>query len=130
MTHHRSYIVAEIPDPVRSQIQALRDSLNTLTARLPVEITLAGSSGVGPIPIGTDLSLISTTSTEHFLAFRHSARASLPFALFRTRPSSIWSHSTVRHLIIFIRSCASLAFHFPPSSGLTIHTAHCVVEHH
>jgi 2'-5' RNA ligase len=58
MIEHRSYIVAEIPEPVRSQVQALRDSLNTLTAKLPVEITLAGSSGVGPIPAGTDLSLV------------------------------------------------------------------------
>jgi 2'-5' RNA ligase len=58
MTEHACYIVAEIPEPVRSQVQALRDSLKTLTARLPVEITLAGSSGVGPIPAGTDLSLI------------------------------------------------------------------------
>jgi hypothetical protein len=58
MIEHRAYIVAEIPEPVRSQVQALRDSLNTLTAKLPVEITLAGSSGVGPIPPGTDLSLI------------------------------------------------------------------------
>ncbi len=58
MIEHSSYIVAEIPEPVRSQVQALRDSLNTLTAKLPVEITLAGSSGVGPIPAGTDLSLI------------------------------------------------------------------------
>ena len=58
MIEHRSYIVAEIPEPVRSQVQALRDSLNTITARLPVEITLAGSSGVGPIPAGADLSLI------------------------------------------------------------------------
>ena len=58
MIEHSSYIVAEIPDPVRSQIQALRDSLDTPTCKLPVEITLAGSSGVGPIPAGTDLSLI------------------------------------------------------------------------
>ena len=58
MIEHRSYVVAEIPEPVRSQVQALRDSLNTLPAKLPVEITLAGSSGVGPIPVGTDLSLI------------------------------------------------------------------------
>jgi 2'-5' RNA ligase len=58
MIEHNSFIVAEIPDPVRSQIQALRDMLSTLTARLPVEITLAGSSGVGPIPVGTDLSLV------------------------------------------------------------------------
>ncbi len=58
MIEHRSFIVAEIPEPVRSQVQAIRDSLNTLTAKLPVEITLAGSSGVGPIPAGTDLALI------------------------------------------------------------------------
>src|SRR5581483_4773315 len=32
--------------------------LKTLTAKLPVEITVAGSSGVGPIPAGTDLGLI------------------------------------------------------------------------
>src|SRR5882672_9763768 len=58
MIEHYSYIVAEIPEPVRSQVQAMRDSLKTLTAKLPVEITLAGSSGVGPIPVGTDLSLV------------------------------------------------------------------------
>jgi 2'-5' RNA ligase len=58
MIEHPSYVVAEIPDPVRSQIQDLRDSLNTLTAKLPVEITLAGSSGVGPLRAGIDLSLI------------------------------------------------------------------------
>ena len=54
MIEHHSYIVAEIPEPVHSQIQGMRDSLNTLTSKLPVEITLAGSSGVGPIPVGTD----------------------------------------------------------------------------
>ncbi len=58
MIEHSAYIVAEIPEPVRSQVQALRDSLKTLTAKLPVEITLAGSSGVGAVPAGTDLSLI------------------------------------------------------------------------
>jgi len=55
MIDHRSYIVVEIPEPVRSQIQALRDSYNAVTATLPVEITLAGSSGVGPIPAGSEL---------------------------------------------------------------------------
>ena len=49
-----AYVVLEIPSPVSGVIQSMRDSLNTLTARLPVEITVAGSSGVGPIPIGTD----------------------------------------------------------------------------
>lgn len=51
-----AFIVLEIPPPVRGVIQAIRDSLATLTARLPVEITVAGSSGIGPIPIGTDRS--------------------------------------------------------------------------
>jgi 2'-5' RNA ligase len=64
---------------VHSEIQALRDSLNTLTARLPVEITLAGSSGVGPIPAGTDLSLIK----------RHLDRTLSDISPFRARFSAI-----------------------------------------
>jgi 2'-5' RNA ligase len=76
---HRSFIVAEIPEPVRSQVQATRDSLNTLTAKLPVEITLAGSSGVGPIPAGTDLSLIK----------RHLDRILPRISPFRARFSAI-----------------------------------------
>jgi 2'-5' RNA ligase len=79
MIEHRSYIVAEIPEPVRSQIQAIRDSLNTLTAKLPVEITLAGSSGVGPIPIGTDL----------FVIQRHLERILPNLSPFRIRFSAI-----------------------------------------
>ena len=79
MIEHRSYIVAEVPEPVRSQVQALRDSLNTLTAKLPVEITLAGSSGVGPIPVGTDLSLIK----------RHLDRTLSDASPFRARFSAI-----------------------------------------
>jgi 2'-5' RNA ligase len=49
-----AFVVLEIPSPVREAIQSLRDSLATSAARLPVEITVAGSSGVGPIPPGTD----------------------------------------------------------------------------
>ncbi len=49
-----AYIVLEIPSPVREVIQSIRDSLGTAAARLPIEITVAGSSGVGPIPAGTD----------------------------------------------------------------------------
>lgn len=53
-----AYIVAEIPEPIRSEIQAIRNHLRTPTAKLPVEITLAGSSGVGPIPPGTSLPMV------------------------------------------------------------------------
>ena len=49
-----AFVVLEIPPPVCGVIQSIRDSLATPTARLPVEITVAGSSGIGPIPVGTD----------------------------------------------------------------------------
>ena len=52
--HLPAYIVLEISSPVREVIQSIRDALATAAARLPVEITVAGSSGVGPIQPGTD----------------------------------------------------------------------------
>jgi 2'-5' RNA ligase len=52
--HLPAFIVLEIPSPVREAIQAIRELLATSTARLPVEITVAGSSGIGPIPAGAD----------------------------------------------------------------------------
>jgi 2'-5' RNA ligase len=58
MTSHPAFVVADIPDPYKTKIQAIRDELKTVTARLPVEITLAGSSGVGPIPAGIEIELI------------------------------------------------------------------------
>jgi 2'-5' RNA ligase len=85
MIEHPSYIVAEIPEPVRSQVQALRDSLNTITARLPVEITLAGSSGVEPIPVGADLSLIE----QHLDRLLSNCRAfSARFSAIRVFPNT------------------------------------------
>ena len=96
MIEHRSYIVAEIPEPVRSQVQVLRDSLNTLTAKLPVEITLAGSSGVGPIPVGVDLSLIK----------RHLDRTISDILPFRARFSAIrtFPNTSIFYLEPFDRS--------------------------
>lgn len=49
-----AFVVLEIPSPISGVIQAIRDSSATSAARLPVEISVAGSSGVGPIPVGTD----------------------------------------------------------------------------
>lgn len=92
MLEHPSYIIAEIPEPVRSQIQNLRDSLNTLTAKLPVEITLAGSSGVGPIPAGTELSFVErqldrVLSESRAFATRFTAVRSFPnTAIFYLEP--------------------------------------------
>ena len=52
-------IVVEIPEPVRTKIQKMREELNTPTSKLPVEITIAGSSGVSYIPTGTELTIIT-----------------------------------------------------------------------
>jgi 2'-5' RNA ligase len=66
-----TYIVLEIPPPVRGVIQSIRDTLATPAARLPVEITVAGSSGIGPIPAGTD---------------KNETEAALKFVLARLKP--------------------------------------------
>ena len=58
MISHKAFVVADIPEPFRTKIQAIRDELKTVTAKFPVEITLAGSSGVGPIPEGVDMDLV------------------------------------------------------------------------
>jgi 2'-5' RNA ligase len=96
MIEHRAYIVAEIPEPVRSQIQVIRDSLDTPTRKLPIEITLAGSSGVGPIPVGTDLSVIQ----------RHLERILPNLSPFRTRFSAIraFPNTSIFYLEPFDRS--------------------------
>jgi 2'-5' RNA ligase len=96
MIQHPAFIVAEIPEPVRSQVQGLRDSLHTLTAKLPVEITLAGSSGVGPIPAGADLSLIE----------RHLDRILPDTFPFRARFSAIraFPDTSIFYLELFDRS--------------------------
>ncbi len=65
-----SFIVVEIPEPVRSGVQSLRNSLGTRIAKLPVEITIAGSSGVGPIPRGADLSLVERDLVRVLSPFR------------------------------------------------------------
>lgn len=58
-THNPSYIVADIPEPIHSEVIGLRRSCCGRNDDIPAEITLAGSSGVGPIPIGTDIRLIT-----------------------------------------------------------------------
>lgn len=126
MIAHRSYIVAEIPDPVRSKIQALRDSLNTSTAKLPVEITLAGSSGVGPIPVGTDLSLI-----EH-----HLERIFSRILPFRTKFSAIrrFPNTSIFYLEPFDRSPFDYLHQELRSSGITFteipwpYNPHCTLR--
>ncbi|WP_199153155.1 2'-5' RNA ligase family protein [Chromobacterium sp. ASV23] len=53
------YLVLDVPTPLKEQVQALRDTVCPRSARLPVEITLAGSSGLGPMPADTSLESIA-----------------------------------------------------------------------
>ncbi len=57
-TSHPSYIVADLPEQTFFQVMDLRRSCCRRKDKIPAEITLAGSSGVGPIPIGTDISFV------------------------------------------------------------------------
>src|SRR5687768_2916948 len=44
-----TYVVLELPAAVATQIHVLRERYDPRTARLPMEITVAGSSGVGAL---------------------------------------------------------------------------------
>ncbi len=116
MIEHPSYIVAEIPNPVRSQIQILRDSLKTLTAKLPVEITLGGSSGVGPIPPGTDLALVE----------RHLDRVLLGCHAFSTRFTAIraFPNTSIFYLEPFDRSPFDHLHQILSTSGIPFSANH------
>lgn len=48
------YVVLDVPDPVASLVTAARARFSPLRAEYPVEIGIAGSSGVGPIRSNQD----------------------------------------------------------------------------
>lgn len=51
-------------------VQTIRDNLSTPLAKLPIEITLAGSSGVGSISVGSDLNTIRERLDQLFAGIR------------------------------------------------------------
>jgi hypothetical protein len=67
-----AFIVAELPDPVAAWIREMRRRFEPGIAHLPAEITLAGSSGVGPIALGQ-----SAADVQQMLAVAVAGR--LPF---------------------------------------------------
>ena len=73
-TRFPAYVVAEVPAPISVAVQTIRDNLATPLAKLPVEITLGGSSGFGPIPAGGDLALIRKKLDQLFAGI-HPIRA-------------------------------------------------------
>jgi hypothetical protein len=67
-----TFIVAELPEAIAVWVRSARQELEPAIAHMPAEITLAGSSGVGPLKIGQSLEDIEQTLSE--LLERH-----LPF---------------------------------------------------
>jgi 2'-5' RNA ligase len=53
-----AFVVAELPDPIAAWVRATRLTFEPAIAHLPAEITLAGSSGVGPISVGQSVDSI------------------------------------------------------------------------
>ena len=68
-----TFIVAELPGPVAAWVREMRGQFEPGIAHLPAEITLAGSSGVGPIAPGQ-----SVASVQQMLEAALAGR--LPFA--------------------------------------------------
>ncbi len=45
----RTYVVLDVPPPTADIVESIRERYDIVTASLPVEITVAGSSGIGTI---------------------------------------------------------------------------------
>ena len=54
-----TYVVAELPNELSEWVEGVRQRFEPATAHMPAEITLAGSSGVGPIREGQNLTSIA-----------------------------------------------------------------------
>lgn len=52
------YIGVDIPEPLSGKVKSIRQKLETVVSNLPTMVALAGSSGKGPIPPGTELTPI------------------------------------------------------------------------
>lgn len=64
-----TYIVLDLPSSVSAEVLALRRRFDLTQAKLPPEITLAGSSGLGTVAQGQDLS--DVFSSLECVAQRH-----------------------------------------------------------
>ena len=53
-----AFVVAELPEPVAAWVREMRGRFEPGIAHLPAEITLAGSSGVGPIAPGQSVTAV------------------------------------------------------------------------
>jgi len=64
MFEQPTYVVLEIPSPVAEGIRAWRERFDPIVATFPVEITVIGSSGVGPLARDQDPAAVFATLDE------------------------------------------------------------------
>lgn len=64
MFNFPTYIVLEIPSPAAEKIQLIRSWFDTERAEMPVEITVAGSSGLGTIAESEDPQKVFSLLTQ------------------------------------------------------------------
>ncbi len=64
-----SYVVLEIPKPISTAITHIREKYEPKIAHFPVEITVAGSSGVGPISCGQELDFVISELEKCLVSF-------------------------------------------------------------
>lgn len=58
-----AFVVAELPGPIAAWVREMRGQFEPGIAHLPAEITLAGSSGVGPIAPGQSIASVQEMLT-------------------------------------------------------------------
>lgn len=122
-----SYVVAEMPEPQRSAIQCLRDALCPETARLPVEMTLAGSSGLGPIPENLELPRLLDALEKAFSAF---LPFRISFAGFRVFPQTGIVYLSPADRAPFDRLHDALQLtKIPFTASPFAYTPHCTLRH-
>src|SRR6266446_10415943 len=79
-THFPAYVVLDIPEPIRSAVYELRRRLRYRAAKLPVEITVARSSGVGSNSAG-----VFNTSARPRIGMPFGESSCLRFTILRRR---------------------------------------------
>ena len=67
-----TYIVLELPPEIASKVSVLRSRYDSNTAKLPAEITIAGSSGIGTLAANQN-------AEETIRSIQHVAHKHLPF---------------------------------------------------
>lgn len=125
MNLRQTYVVVELPEELWQPILELRRKYEPWRAKLPVEITLLGSSGTGPIQEGTDRELV-IREVERVLA--GSAPPIVQFDSINVFPSTGLYHFAIKDSTGLIELHEKLrGVSLPLSQSLFPFTPHCTL---